>query len=61
MDETNDWPKPAHKWEARMREIDEYSRAIPYLAEWRFNWTDGIANLTTDIPGTVIHCYRNSK
>ena len=43
----------AQKWEERMREIDEYSRAIPYLADWRFNWTDGKPNLETNIPGTV--------
>ena len=53
MDANNDWPKPGHKWEARMREIDELSRAIPYLAEWRGNWTDGVANLATDLPGTI--------
>ena len=54
MDENNSWPQPGHKWEKRMREIDELSRAIPYLAKWRANWTDTEANLTTDIPGTVL-------
>ena len=53
MDKSNNWPQPGHKWEKRMREIDELSRAIPYLADWRANWTDTEANLTTDIPGTV--------
>ena len=54
MDDSNSWPQPGHKWEKRMREIDELSRAIPYLAKWRANWTDTEANLTTDIPGTVL-------
>ena len=54
MDDSNSWPQPGHKWEKRMREIDELSRAIPYLAAWRANWTDTEANLTTDIPGTVL-------
>ena len=53
MNENNNWPQPGHKWEERMREIDEWSRPIPYLAQWRFNWTDGTPSLNTKFPGTI--------